>query len=231
MVLLAITASFAEKKTSRGLCVIALLVLTRSPAPRRHQPTESSSQTPRATSQWRPCPRWQVCAKLPRSSVTADVATKIIAQIMGGFAVLRVRVSCPNDPFPPLCSRPAFGKMGGFLSQREVRWLAPSSACTCDVWSSAVASCSAWQKVQTSTVSDFTTSVTQDTFHAIERFVRTCVAGSCLGISRIWKLFVANCSVSTSRAVPQRKTDLSQAAWSRTQTRSCFSRALFFVCL
>ena len=65
--------------------------------------------------------------------MTADVATKILAPIMGGFAMLGVLVSCPNDPIPSLCSRPAFEKVGVPLSQREIRKWAPSSARTCDV--------------------------------------------------------------------------------------------------
>ena len=75
-------------------------------SPRSHRP-----QTPRA-SYWQPCLGWQVCAELPGPRMTAGVATKIFAPIMGGFAMLRVGVSCPSDLwfFFLLCPRPAFQK-------------------------------------------------------------------------------------------------------------------------
>ena len=142
-----------QNKTSRGLCVIALLVLTRSP--RRDQPTESSSQTPRASSQWQPCPGWHVRTELPGSRKTAGVTRKIFAPIIGGFATTSFQ---KRSAYP-------------FLTGRSASLLARATS----VWSNAVASCSARQRCRR-VQSDFSSSVTQDEFHARERFVRTCVA-------------------------------------------------------
>ena len=64
-----------------------------------------------------------------------------------------------------------------FLTGRSASWLRPLLARATSVWSNAVTSCSAWRRCRR-VQSDFTSSVTHDTFHARERFVRTCVAGS-----------------------------------------------------
>ena len=67
--------------------------------PRRDQPTESSPQTPRASSHWQQCLGWHVRAELPGSRMTAGVTTMILAPIKGGFSMFGVGESCPSDPF------------------------------------------------------------------------------------------------------------------------------------
>ena len=85
-----------------------------------------------------------------------------------------------------VCSRPACS--GLFFTGRSSGCHRALLALATSVWSNAVTSCSAARQRCRRVQSDVTTSVTQDAFYARERFARTRVAGSRLGISRIWQL-------------------------------------------
>ena len=73
-----------------------------------------------------------------------------------------------------ICHDQLSKKVGVSHSHRLIRKSARSAP---SVWSNAVTSCLVWRRCRR-VQSDFTSSATQDTCHARERFVKTCVAGS-----------------------------------------------------
>ena len=91
----------AQHKHHVGLCIMAVLVLIRSPAVTLSPASfrMSSSQKPQGGTYVQV---GSLASGLPR--MMADVATNMPVLILAGFAMLGVQVTCPDDPLLALRS-------------------------------------------------------------------------------------------------------------------------------